>query len=643
MTPLFTTRARTRARIVASFAVFAVGVGVALTGCTASTPEESEESGSWTVLTYEIADTDLEPFMMTDVGEMADAGTQDNLNIVSLVDRADGFTDEDVLGLGDWVGAKLLQIDPGGATELEDMGDVNTGDPAVLAKFLADGIENYPADHYSLVLSDHGASWPGVGADLSSGQDSLTLAEIHEAISSGLDTAGLDKLDLLGFDACLMATQEVASDLAPLARRMLASQELEPGHGWDYSALNYVVENGGATVDELGTALIEGFEAQAVAWETESSITLSLIDLTKMQALDEAIATFTGQLVEQSATVSPVVGRTLASTLGYGRSPDPLEDKFMTDLGILVGDIGVDALPVSDAADDVVRALNDVVVDRVDGQATRGATGLSIYFPPQYDYYDAGYNEIPENTGWKEFLMAYYTAGDEIPEQAQAQFTADDPDAYFDEAGLNITGYFELAAEDNLAEAWIRYGIVEDDDSVSFIGQEPADIADDGSGLASGVYDLSSLVITDGEDSVDAYFDLTADGETGTATIDVPMAYYSPEDIDGETYQDALLSLTLADGDEDFTQTYYAYDPQSGNYGELFTEPDGIIVPEVLNVLADGTEEWMSTSDGGLYADIPSLDYDLVDLESGTTVYIELGVTDFGGNTDSVTTTVTIP
>jgi len=640
MTLVHTSRARTR--ILAAAATLTIGI--ALTGCTADAPESADEAGSWTVLTYEIADTDLEPFMMTDVGEMGDAEPDDeDLTIVSLVDRADGFTDEDVLGLGDWVGAKLLKIDPQGATELEDLGDTNTGDPAVLSRFISDNVAAYPADHYSLIISDHGASWPGVGGDLSSEQDSLSLAEIHEGIASGLETAGLDKLDLLGFDACLMATQEVASDLAPLADRMLASQELEPGHGWDYTALNYVIENGGATVDELGSAIIAGFEAQAVEWETDSDITLSLIDLTKMDALDAAIAEFTGQLVDQSAAVAPVVGRTLASTLGFGRSPDPLEDTHMTDLGILAGEIGVDALQVSDAADDVVRALNDAVVDRVAGQATKGATGLSIYFPPQYDYYDAGYDELESDSGWGEFLTAYYTAGDEIPAEEQAQFTADDPDSYFDEAGLNIAGYFDLAAEDNLAEAWIRYGIVEDDDSISFIGQEPADIADDGSGLASGVYDLTSLVITDGEDSVGAYFDLSADGETETATIDVPMAYYSADDIDGETYQDALLSLTIGADDDEFTEMYYAYNEETGNYGELYTEPTGLIVPEVLNVLADGTEEWISTGDSGLYADLPSLDYDLEDLESGTIVYIQLYVVDFGGNVDSVDATVTIP
>ena len=134
----------TRRRLLATIATLSLVAG--LTACSADS-EPAGAAGSWTVLTYEIADTDLEPFMMTDVGEMGEVGSQENLSIVSLVDRADGYTDEPVLGLDDWVGGKLLEITPGGADELDDLGDVNTGDPQVLADFITRGITDYPADN----------------------------------------------------------------------------------------------------------------------------------------------------------------------------------------------------------------------------------------------------------------------------------------------------------------------------------------------------------------------------------------------------------------------------------------------------------------------------------------------------------------
>ena len=630
---------RTTRRATASLA--ALAIIAALVGC-GSDSDVAGDGGTWTVLAYEIADTDLEPFMMADVGEMGEVGSQENLSIVSLVDRADGYSDEAVLGLDDWVGGKLLEITAGGAEELEDLGDVNTGDPQVLADFIARGVAEYPADNYALIISDHGASWPGVGGDESAEDDTLSLAEIGDGIGAGLADAGLERLDLLGFDACLMATYEVASALAPLADRMLASQELEPGHGWDYSALEIAAR--GATVDELGGALIDGFEAQAQEQETDAAITLSLVDLTRMSDVDDALTALTDRLIERVAGVSPVIGRTLASTLGFGTSPDPDQDSFMSDLGILAAEIGVDALDVSDAADDLVRVINDAVVDKVDGQATRGATGLSIYFPPTAAHFDDSYTELAVGGGWTDFLSSYYGEGAAIPVEAQAQFAVGDAETSFGDEGLTISGTFELASEDNLASSHIRYGLVESDGSVTYIGEEPAEITDDGSGEAVGVYDLTTLTISDGEDTANAYLQLTTAEDGSFVTFDVPMAYYAADDENGETYQNALLSIVLDGESGDITaETYYSYDEATGNYGELSTDADGIIVPEVLNVLADGTEQWISTSESGLYSDLPNLVYDLEDLDSGAQLYIELWVTDFGGNTDMVSAVVTVP
>ena len=316
----------------------------------------------------------------------------------------------------------------------------------------------------------------------------------------------------------------------------------------------------------------------------------------------------------------------------------------MADLGLLAAEIGIDALDVADQADAVVRAVNDAIVDKVNGQALAGATGLSVYFPPVADYYDPGYAAIESNGGWGDFLATYYTAGSQIPLAEQAQFLPGEAEVFFDDEALNITGFFELAAEDNLAEAFIRYGMVEYDDSVTFLGQEPADIAPDGSGYASGLYDLTALVMNDGEDEALAYFELLLDDETGLGTIDVPLGYYAPEDIAGETYQDALLSLLIdPEGEGLLSETYYAYQEELGTYGELTADPEGIIAPEVLNVLEDGTEEWIATTDVGLWADLPSLQYEFRPLEPATRVYLELWVRDFGGNTDMVSSVVQVP
>lgn len=152
------------------------------------------------------------------------------------------------------------------------------------------------------------------------------------------------------------------------------------------------------------------------------------------------------------------------------------------------------------------------------------------------------------------------------------------------------------------------------------------------------------LTISDGEDTAYAYLELILDEEAGVATIDVPMAYYAPNDVDGETYQDVLLELTLdIETTELISEIYYAYNEDLGTYGELTAKPRGIIVPEVLVYDADDNASWEPTTDIGLYADLPNLQYDLEQLESGTELWLDLTVVDFGGNSDTVSAVVTVP
>lgn len=608
------------------------------------TTDADEGPADWTVLVYSIADTDLEPFLLDDVTEMGAVGSGDGLDIVALVDRATDYSDDPVLGLDAWEGGKLLHIGEGDAELLDDLGDINTGDPQVLADFIADGIERYPSTNYALVISDHGASWPGVGGDESSDHDTLDLAELRGAIADGLQRAGVDRLELLGFDACLMATYEVASTVAPFARRLLSSQELEPGHGWDYRVLQMLRDDPTTDVDALGRAIVDGFRGQAVAEGTETEITLSLVDLERMPQLDAALAAFTAALTPRAGALGAIIGRNRATTLAFGRQPDPTEDTHMVDLGILVAEIGNDALDVSREADEVIRTINRIVTHSVTGAATKGATGLSIYFPPQEQWFSDDYTDVEVASGWADFLAAYYAGGAAIPPDEQADFASDEAEVFFDDDGLNIVGTFDAAVAENVVEASIEYGIVDGDGSVVLLGREPAAIVDDGSGQVIGVFDLTTLTIDDSEDSAAAYIDLTVDEDEGIITIDVPLLYYPPgASGDDDAVSDVLLSIVV---DEDWnllSETYYVYDEQTGTYGELTTDPAGVIVPEVLILGADGDAEWQATTEVGLYADLPGLSYAFDELAAGTMLYIELSVTDFGGNTASISATVEVP
>lgn len=621
-----------------------LAMAVVFAGCSdPGSDAASGESGSWTVLHYSMADTDLEPFMVADLNEMGAVGSGGDLSLRALFDRSPEYSDDDALDLGDWVGAKVIDVGEGTGEVVEDLGDVDMADPETLSTFIAQGIEDLPADNYALIISDHGASWPGIGPDESSDFNVLDLAELTKGIEDGLGEAGVEKFDLLGFDACLMASYEVASAVAPFADRMVASQELEPGHGWDYASLETLQD--GATVDEFGTALVNGFAGQAEDEGTEASITLALLDLTKMDKVDDALNAFSDALGEDTVAVAPTVGRAYAKTLGFARSPDATEDAHLRDLGLMAEAIGAEEKAVAQEAKELQLAIGNVVLKQVAGAATEGATGLSIYFPPIPELAQDSYGAVNSAESWRAFLASYYEAGEAIPEEEQPSFTnaAGDAEIEFDdEGGLFISGTFDEAGQDNLTEAIVSYALVNDDGSLTYFGEEFGEIDEDGKPEASAYYDLTALKLTDGEDEAYAYISLFEGDSEDIYAVDVPMAYY--ESQDDEEYDDVLLSLSIdAESGDVIDETYYVYDEESGGYGELDVAEGGIIVPEVLKIDAEGNEVWEPTSDVGLWADLESLDYELEPIPSGTQLQLDLTVYDYGDNSDTISARITVP
>jgi hypothetical protein len=615
-------------------------------GGTAAPVADVEEPGeSWTVLIYSMADTNLEPFMVSDLDEAGEVGSTDAVHVRALMDRNPGYGDDELLDQGSWVGGRVFDLAAPGTTELvEDLGDVNSADPAVLADFISQGITDHPADKYALIISDHGAGWPGIGPDESTPDyDTLDLADLSDGIGAGLEDAGVDKLDLLGFDACLMANYEVASALAPVARRMVASQELEPGHGWDYRALSVLAEDPTTDTETFGSAIIDGFESQAVESGTDADITLAMIDLTQMAALDEAVDAFTADLGE-NPDAAPAVGRAESTVLAFGKSPDPAQDSNLSDLGQVVAAVAEDADAMGGSAAAVTEALDAVVVDQVAGSAMQGATGLSVYLPPSEDYANPAYTEIADSDAWEDLLVEYFEAGADIPEDELPEFETADGEptvTLADDGTLEVEASFADAALDNLTDATISYGLLNEDGSVTYLGEEIADVDAD-TATVYGTYDLTVLTLDDQEDLAYAYLALDLSDDLAYGYIDVPLTYYASYDPD--TAQDALLSAVLDVEAGDFvSETLYAYDEQTGGYGEVAPDPDGILVPDVLTYTADGESIWEPTTDVGLYADIPHLLYDFEPLESGTDLWVELTATDYGGNSATTGTAITVP
>jgi len=138
------------------------------------------------------------------------------------------------------------------------VGQCNMGDAGTLSAFIKFCGDIFPADRTALILWDHGGGTiAGYGDDEHFQDGNLTLRELELAF----EKAQLrdSPLEVLGFDACLMATVETAVIASEYANYLVASESLEPEDGWDYSFLKTVSANPDITGDKFGKIVVNKY------------------------------------------------------------------------------------------------------------------------------------------------------------------------------------------------------------------------------------------------------------------------------------------------------------------------------------------------------------------------------------------------
>ncbi|MCQ2457312.1 MAG: clostripain-related cysteine peptidase [Clostridia bacterium] len=185
-------------------------------------------------------------------------------------------------------GLYLLSPAAGEAICLESRDKASMGDPDTLRDFLNYAYTAFPAGRYALILWNHGAGpLGGVCFDELSAWDSLSLPEIASALN-GSPFGAENKLSFIGFDACLMACAEAASVCAPYAEYMIASEEPEPGSGWNYGFVGKLT--GAESGDTAGTRIVDCFrESLGSAIEKGKPLTLAVFDLSMTDRLNRAL------------------------------------------------------------------------------------------------------------------------------------------------------------------------------------------------------------------------------------------------------------------------------------------------------------------------------------------------------------------
>lgn len=274
------------------------------------------------------------------------------------------------------VAPKLFEIVNGREVPLKIYPEETSAvDPAQLRSVIASTQELAPAREYGLILWSHSSGWQqspvkvrGFGLEYSYKQ--ISTSDLADAVEGF-------NLDFIIFDTCYMGCIEVAYELRNAARFMVASVCEVPNEGMPYDATLPALMK-----PNIKDALIEtiniNHSINAPANVGGCPVTLSLIDLSRMDALAQAVKDaplpLPDDFIPQVFSVS-----------------HPYRHLFF-DFGQYYNAIGGDPDPIKAAIIHERHSLSIWGQLRLDH-----CSGLSIYLPqfaPGYDYNSHGYSSL---------------------------------------------------------------------------------------------------------------------------------------------------------------------------------------------------------------------------------------------------------
>ena len=360
----------------------------------------------WTVMVYVGGDNSLDPDAWNDLGEMEAVGSTGQVKIVVQLDADKGTSCDGTYryyvtgGVAPGASCPYYPADIVGVLPEQDMAD-----PSVMADFVNWATTNYPADHYLLILWDHGGGWKeasiirGVMPD----DNSSSIMSMQE-LASGLSSCN-EHIDIIGFDACLMGMIEVAyeieSSVMDAPDYMVASERSEWNDGWPYDDfLNHLTSNPLMSAATLGETIVEDYIDFGYA-----SATLSVVDLDNFSSIaDPIFDAFRAALILSGHQAAIATARVNAQLYPYTAN-DIFKDIYDFAYRIYnnVSDCTTEALDVMNFVDNVV------VYEEWVGSDMQDSHGLSIFLTDSKTVgYDANYDSLEFNvdTDWKSFLLS---------------------------------------------------------------------------------------------------------------------------------------------------------------------------------------------------------------------------------------------
>lgn len=295
----------------------------------------------------------------------------------------------------------------------KEMNYASMGEASTLQTFLEYGLTKYPAYRTALVLWNHGGGLQGCCNDEVT-NDNLLGQEVVEAVSNALINTGHEgeKLDWIGYDACLMAVQDIAELNSHYFNYMVCSQETEDGYGWYYTSwIEKMYEH--ATTPAILNMLCNSFiNYYGGVNSSENDQTISWLDLSKMEDYKVAWENLATQLMRFINTTNRNDFKTLVNSCkSYGGYYYPYYGLY--DVKDFISKLESEdniKFHVSETYTDAVKETFDQLVRKsLCGGAAGNSNGLSLYYA--YNSSTKNYNRYDSETTnfsvWAELVKKY--------------------------------------------------------------------------------------------------------------------------------------------------------------------------------------------------------------------------------------------
>lgn len=302
---------------------------------------------NWTIMYYAVGSNSSEIDLMNDVSEMMQGKRSDAYEIILLIDRTEGYS-EDAETLGEnFYDTRLYRIQKDSYEELSGGDqmpmirtntsfDANMGDANTLKQFIRFCKSNYPAKHYMLIARSHG-SGVGMCPDAESGvMDRLYPGEIRDQLTND------ESVDILGLDVCSMAGLENLYEWRPSpdkfsADYIVSSAPLSAAWAYDHLFGRLGNENNGGPLDDnhfgggreyyLDPNTMSPYQFSKLLieeiYDSQRWSSWGLFDNTKIGKVKNAIDVLSRQLVQEN---DEVVLRLIEQSIGYHHNTSEIDE-----------------------------------------------------------------------------------------------------------------------------------------------------------------------------------------------------------------------------------------------------------------------------------------------------------------------------